>query len=95
MLLPGAVGYRSSLLRYRWPDELLSDVSFDYVTAREYWDAGNVTETGYKLSPDGRYLAVTSLVCRESGNVETGDLWERRKPPSRPFRCSMLLLARS
>ncbi len=72
LLLPGAVGYRSSLLRYRWPDELLSDVSFDYVTAREYWDAGNVTETGYKLSPDGRYLAVTSLVWgRESGNVET------------------------
>ena len=72
LLLPGAVGYRSSLLRYRWPDELLSDVSFDYVTAREYWDAGNVTETGYKLSPDGLYLAVTSLVWgRESGSVET------------------------
>ncbi|MYD64399.1 MAG: hypothetical protein F4X26_00130 [Chloroflexi bacterium] len=74
LLLPGAVGYRSRLLRYRWPDELLSDVSFDYVTAFEFRDgrAGNVSETGYKLSPDGRYIAVTSLLWgRESGSVET------------------------
>ena len=89
LLVPGAVGYRSRLLRYRWPDELLSDVSFDYVTGFEfqYPDSG----TSPRLATSSPPMAATSRSPRWSGVGSLGT-W---KPPSRPFRCSMLLLARS
>ena len=66
VIAPSPGGDRGArVLRYRWPDEFLSDVVFEYLIGPEHGSEGNLSETGYRLSPDGRHVAITSRIWGE------------------------------